>query len=273
MPVNHQTKLSDIRAMAMSKAAYGWIAHRPSKAQCTELDKASRGSSKAFSEGPLPLHNLLEGATTCLDAVVGCKQVSLWLRRQSQEGWSLQQSNDSVIAREAREWLQKTGWQRARGGWKHPALREKLVTTYGQAGSPEWDEAARKKVAHLTREGWRTTQWAAFTTSSRREARDLRDFPYDEKRFAHVRKTAARTEGATLAILYGSSVSPAAFVKRPNRDAALGRCPFCGLDEAPHQHLFWRCEGRPLHLQQFEAACRPALAGHSVRQIEEASKS
>eukprot|EP00439_Symbiodinium_sp_Y106_P038428 s5766_g4.t1 len=253
LPVAHRVKLAEIRTLVMSKAAYGWIAKRPSVTQCARLDRASRGSSKAFAQGPIPLHNLLEGATTCLDVVVGSKQVSLWLKRQFRENWSPQQCRDSIIANEARDWLRKTGWEPTRNGWQHPDLRDKLDTRFGLIRGRVWDEVARKKVAHLTREGWRATQWKAFTTSTRREARELRNFPYDEQRFSHVRATAALTEGATLAILYGSSVSPAAFVKRAGMDAALGRCPFCGSDNAFHKHLFWECQERPKHLQKFQA--------------------
>lgn len=186
-----------------------------------------------------------------MGVVIGTRQVLLWLRRKWQEGWTALQESRSKLAREAQTWLRSTGWQNHQNSWNHPTLQKQLCTE--PAAGQQWDATVAKRTAHLCREGWRTQQWKAFLQSGRRESRAIVEWQYQEQRFGFVRTLAQGTEGAALAILYGSSVSPACFALRRDVEDEHGRCPYCRQASADHAHIFWQCPERPPDLQRYSA--------------------
>lgn len=222
LPVKHRTKLNDQRSLGVSKAAYGWVANASPQSHSTDHDKMARKASRPCSQVAINLHNLLEG-TTCLQVVIGTRQVLLWLKRKCMESWTWQQDRASQIAQEARQWLTDRGWEQIRQGWHHPVLGKEFHTAFAQG--ERWIPVTAKYIAHLCREGWKMQQWEEFLHSGRGESRILGLWPYDEVRFSHVRKIAQETQGAALAILYGSAVSPACFGLRPQAEAGHAFCP------------------------------------------------
>eukprot|EP00438_Fugacium_kawagutii_P000542 Skav223843 [mRNA] locus=scaffold2304:175619:183010:- [translate_table: standard] len=251
LPVKHHTKLQDQRSLGVSKAAYGWVATRPSPSYTSAVDKLARRASRPFSQGSIYLHNMLEGGTTCLDVVIGTRQVILWLKRKCQEAWTPAHEQISKIANIAQDWLRKNGWQQRRGTWFHPILNKSLQTIFPNHRA--WTLKQAQHTAHLCRESWRTQQWDAFLQSGRRESRAIGMWPYQDQRFCHVRTIAQRTEGSSLAVLYGPRVSPACFALRRDVEAQQGICPYCNQYGADHAHVFWHCGQRPPELQQFAA--------------------
>ena len=97
---------------------------------------------------------------------------------------------------------------------------------------------------------------ATFRTSKRHDAVAFRRTRYNSERFTFVRKLVQCSRGATLAILLGSIVSPAAFGKWRNTPAQYTRCPLCNARMADQHHLYWTCP------RKFTTAARRDLFKH-----------
>ena len=86
--VSHRAKVADQRCLVASKASYGWVVKSPLKTLAQELDQKARKASRPLVQDSICLQNLLEGGATCLESVVGTRQVLLWLKRKCQERWT-----------------------------------------------------------------------------------------------------------------------------------------------------------------------------------------
>ena len=81
LPLDHQTILHTARTTAVAKAAFGWVANSPQTQHVTKFNTSLRHCGQYFQGGSAYLHNLLLGATTQLDIVVGLRQTLLWGKR------------------------------------------------------------------------------------------------------------------------------------------------------------------------------------------------
>lgn len=219
--------------MATSKAAYGWIGKAP---EVKNFNSAIGQCSTAFKQGALGLQLMLGGAHLALDAVVGRRQVLLWCKRQTSEQWSRQTQAAGHLAIAARDFPIQHGWsQTNHQQWHHWSLG--VTFRCAEATTTE----GYHKIAHQIRESWREQQWLLFRTSKRRDAAAFRRTRYNSECFTFVRKLVQRSRGATLAILLGRVVSPAAFGKWRNTLAQYTRCPLCNAHMAGQHHLYWTC--------------------------------
>ena len=100
----------------------------------------------------------------------------------------------------------------------------------GQPRGPVRAEAARQKVSPSDQgrtAGHAVESFHDFCRERGDRVAQWQFSVYDEQRCSHEREHRGMTAGAALAILYSSSFSPAAFVKRRGKDATLGRCLSC----------------------------------------------
>ena len=239
LPVDHQTKMRTAQLMATSKAAYGWVGKAPPAAAVASFNKAIRHCSKAFRSGSSHLQLMLNGAHLALDAVVGRRQILLWCKRLSSERWNQHTQATSHLAKAAQAFLSQHGWQQqGHQQWKHRRLGISFRC------SDVLTDTGYHRIAHHIRESWREQQWILFRSGQRRDAQPFKHTPYDSKRFGLTRKIVQQSTGATLAILIGSVVSPAAFAKRKNTPAQYTQCPQCNASMADQHHLYWTCPNR-----------------------------
>ena len=173
--------------------------------ECERFNKALRSTSSAFRGGSKHLHNVLFGGVRTLEVVIGAKQVLLRGKRSTSEQWTPAQHATSLLAKQAREFLQNCGWTNVRHKWSHVQL------------GLEWNlgRPSQHLVAHQLREAWRAQQWNLFVNANRRDSRALRHVAYNSQRVGLVREVLQSTQGATAAVLTGSFFSPAAFSVRP----------------------------------------------------------
>ena len=102
LPTDHQTKLETARSLAVSKAAYGWVAHTPDAKDMQKVDTAVRTCSEAFSGAAKHMHNMLLGGNKCLEIVIGVRQVLLYGKRALSENWTAAFHQTSLLAQRAR---------------------------------------------------------------------------------------------------------------------------------------------------------------------------
>ena len=134
--------------------------------------------------------------------------------------------------------LAATGWSLRNTTWKHAASG--MEWHLEKFSFPDY----KHKVAHQLREGWRRKQWDALCNGSRRDSIIFRNSTYSEKRVTVVRKVARNSTGPQLAILLGSFYSPAAFSKRRDVPQSMSKCPWCNVEMADQEHIFWNCPSR-----------------------------
>lgn len=234
LPTDHQTKIETARVLAISRASYGWVAFTPPPKELQKIDDEVRQCSGAFLGAARHMHNLLLGGTTVMEVVIGVRQVLLYAKR-----WmtgSLRVS--SVLAQQAMTFLAGTGWSLRNTTWKHAASG--MEWHLEKFSFPDY----KHKVAHLLREGWRRKQWDALCSGSRRDSVIFRNSTYSEKRVTVVRNVARKSTGPQLAILLGSFYSPAAFSKRRDAPQSMSKCPWCNVEMADQEHIFWTCPSR-----------------------------
>ena len=68
--------------------------------------------------------------------------------------------------------------------------------------------------------------------------------PYKPDRFNFVRSIIQKSMGATLAVLVGSVISPAAFAKLSGVRQKHTLCPMCSEPMADLDHIYWKCPQR-----------------------------
>ena len=247
LPTNHNIKMDTARAAAVSKAAYGWVAKSPPKNKQAEVNRAIRTTCTAFQAASPHMYRMLTGGNKNLAVVIGVRQTLLMATRYRSEQWTPQYMNTSILHKEAKQFLQNTGWQQQQEDhlWYHPELRTSWHLRHMH------DEEARNHLAHLLREAWRCTQWTLFQKSSRRDAAMFHDIPYDSQRIQAAREATGKAAGATLSILLGAVISPAAYKARKDIGPHIhqGLCIHCKRALGTHNHVFWECQQRP---QQFK---------------------
>lgn len=81
LPTDHQTKIETARVLAVSRAAYGWVAFAPPQCELLKVDEAIRHVSGAFLGAARHMRNLLLGGTTILEVVIGVRQALLYAKR------------------------------------------------------------------------------------------------------------------------------------------------------------------------------------------------
>ena len=247
LPTNHNIKMDTARATAVSKAAYGWVAKSPPKNKQTELNKAIRATSTAFKAASPHMYRMLTGGNKILEVVIGVRQTLLMATRYHSEQRTPQYMNTSILYKEAKQFLQNTGWQQQQANhlWHHPELRTSWNLRHMH------DKEARKHLAHLLREAWRCVQWKQFQNSSRRDAAMFHEIPYDSHRVQAAREATGKAAGATLSILLGAAISPAAYKARKDISPHIqqGLCTHCQKALGTHNHMFWVCRQRPQQLK------------------------
>lgn len=147
-------------------------------------------------------------------------------------------TNKCSMNNSVRAWLFKTGWQLRENpdSWVHPEIPQSTWTI------PEDNENVNyKQLAHLSREGWRTSQWKELARSKRREVPEL-PVEYPHNRIQKTRKLLHRSKGAERFILLGAATSPAALGKTPESR----QCCWSGCSElGTWNHICWECQHRP----------------------------
>ena len=94
-------------------------------------------------------------------------------------------------------------------------------------------------------------QWKQFQNCGRRDAAMFHEIPYDSQRVQAAREATGKAAGATLSILLGAAISPAAYKARKDISPHIqqGLCIHCQKALGTHDHIFWVCRHRPQQLK------------------------
>ena len=95
-------------------------------------------------------------------------------------------------------------------------------------------------LQHVLRAGWRHEMILNWQNSSRRDAVQCRDTPYQDATVDTMRKLPMNAH--TLACLSGGFVSPQAYQVMTQTNQT---CPYCGGGLATLQHVIWHCHANP----------------------------
>ena len=181
------------------------------------------------------MHNMLLGGNKCLEIVIGCYWCPTGSPLALSENWTAAFHQTSLLAQWARVFLSSTGWELHNGFWRHSQLQ--FQWSMDEFRNPNF----KHRLAHLLREGWRHSLWQKLGHGNRRDADPFRTIPYSSNRVTLVRSLCQKAHGPELAVLLGSFWSPAAFGKRRDVPQHVAKCPWCDVNPADQNHVYWEC--------------------------------
>ena len=235
LQVSRVVKRVAVQTFVLPKAAYGWVARVPPKAEVGKLTAAVWKAVRKPRPAAVPLAEVLEGRD--LLTLIATRQFSIIsrLRKQEKTPWTKRPQGGTALGC-LRATLGGLGWTLVSPWkWRHGGLKETL----------QIEEADKGK--HLIRESYRYQQLRKFLGGKRREAKELKGTVVDYCKY-NVGKTRRRTEAVPeyRAVAMGGVPSPAVMEKGGKEE----NCPHCGKAWATHEHVFWTCplagwEGEP----------------------------
>jgi len=130
--------------------------------------------------------------------------------------------------------LEDLEWTWEDGKWAHAYLPN------GFAEEDVLDDKKWNKISHAIRESYRCVAFNRLCVSDRHDAREIREIPYSEKRRKLAVSWAVKDASFTaFMLILGGIQSPHQRAFYGYRRITL-RCPVCGLEAPPWQHL-WQC--------------------------------
>ena len=153
-----------VRQFAMSRAAYGWVAHWPSLHVSKRLWTAVRRGCKRLRSSSPWLFGAVFGGNLHLDALFATRLTGTLARLRAKGPLTWTQTPGSPV-KALDSWLIKRGWQRrAPFLWWHGVAKVRLdLRGRGPVG----------RFQHVVRAGWRAWCLAQHVASDRRDADEV----------------------------------------------------------------------------------------------------
>ena len=260
LPIPADDKLQYCRALAVSKAAYGWIARLPTLQDTHGLAATVRRTMDTAKGASKWSRAAVYGGTTHLDCISGTKlacNAQRWmLDPAAAPPWN---GGYGTVAYTLRKWLRNRGWTEAGPwSWTHPSGPLRL----GRGNSV-------KRVAHAVRCGWREWAFQKLIGTNRNDVKELGTYPSgrgaqigaelpplsvrcrnqlalefrqtDLKRMRHW----MGQDPARATVVLGSQVSPAMHDRMHGQQVQAAQCPWCQAAAASWDHMCWTCASRP----------------------------
>eukprot|EP00928_Gymnodinium_smaydae_P014238 TRINITY_DN15187_c0_g1_i4.p1 TRINITY_DN15187_c0_g1~~TRINITY_DN15187_c0_g1_i4.p1 ORF type:complete len:1277 (+),score=95.69 TRINITY_DN15187_c0_g1_i4:1051-4881(+) len=238
VPCSRAAKVRYTQLFGTSKARYGWVARQPRVSDSKAFQvRAWEGIERKAASAP-EVRDITEGSGFSLDIAAITNQIcSVWRvcrakAKVLQEGWDVPNSPVQLT----RKLFSELGWTCSES-WKWRHLDLDFTIDFRVPMRVSW-------LAHMLRATWRRKKWQGFLKRDRRDAREMQEVTYEEKRIQMLKRL-IKDDGVLRLVACGGVRSPAFFaVAAPGKFAES--CVWAGCTHKPAcmDHICWTCPHR-----------------------------